>query len=256
MPTQAIYTISDMRNLAEDVISMTFIAPEIARSAAAGQFIHIKCGHSRPLRRPISISDVSGDKLTVIFEVRGAGTRWLASRDIGRKVDILGPLGHGFGDTFSGGIIVVGGGIGAAPMLFAAKAAKRKAHSVTAVLGFRSQANVILTDEFDAVCDGLVTTTDDGTAGLRGNVSAPLEELLNTKKYGAVLACGPKPMLRAVAEMCAIHKIHCEISLEERMGCGVGACLVCACLMHNGERMSRVCKDGPVFDAKEVVWNG
>jgi len=258
MPTQAIFTISDMRYLAEDVISMTFLAPEIARAAQPGQFINIKCGHSRALRRPISISNVDGDKLTVVFEVRGAGTRWLASRSIGRKVDLLGPLGHGFADaiaTAESGIIIVGGGIGAAPMYCVAKTAKKRGR-VASVLGFRSKSNVILTEQFDEISDVLVTTTDDGTAGLRGNVSAPLEELIRSGSYGLVLACGPKPMLKAVAELCAEHKIRCEVSLEERMGCGVGACVVCACLTHGGEKMSRVCKDGPVFDAKEVVWNG
>ena len=256
MPTQAIFTTTDVRTLGDNVVSMTILAPEIAREAEPGQFVHIKCGHSRALRRPISISDVRGDELTIVFEVRGAGTRWLAGRGPGRRVDVLGPLGRGFSNTFEGGVIVVGGGIGAAPMLMVARAAKAEGRNVTAVLGFRSRANVILTEQYDEICDGLVTTTDDGSAGLRGNVAAPLDELVRTGNYGAVLACGPRPMLRAVAELCAIHKIRCEVSLEERMGCGVGACLVCACMTHGGEKMSRVCKDGPVFDAREVVWNG
>ena len=257
MAVQDIFVVCDMRHLTDTVISMTFDAPAIARVAEAGQFVHIKCGHSRQLRRPISISSVDGDKLTIVFEVRGAGTRWLASRNIGRRVDILGPLGRGFSEIDrAGGVIIVGGGIGAAPMLNASKFAKIPGRKVAAVLGFRSQENVILTDEFDAVCDGLVTMTDDGSAGLRGNVSDPLEALLQTGDYSTVLACGPRPMLSAVAKICAAHNTYCEVSLEERMGCGVGACVVCACLTHGGEKMSRVCKDGPVFNASEVVWNG
>jgi dihydroorotate dehydrogenase electron transfer subunit len=250
----SVFTISDVRRLTKSVFSITFDAPELASRAAPGQFVHIKCGHSRPLRRPFGISDVCGGQLTAVFEVRGEGTKWLAASAPGRRVDINGPLGHGFSET-SGKILVVGGGLGAAPLLFAARRA-RESGGVTAVLGFRGVSNAILTDKFESVCDGVFVTTEDGSSGLRGTVALPLEELLRTGNYSAVLSCGPRAMLKSVAELCERSGARCEAALEERMGCGVGACLVCVCKTKKDgiETMSRVCRDGPVFDAREVVW--
>lgn len=252
--TQSIYTVSDLKPVASDVFLITFHAPEIAEAAKPGQFVHIKCGHSRPLRRPFGIADVSGDKLTVIFEVRGEGTRWLASRHVGRRVDIFGPLGNGFSRN-DGNILLVGGGLGASPLLYTARTAKG---SSKAVLGFGSRARVILQDEFEEACGIVFVTTDDGSYGLRGTVVKPVRDLLRNESFDAVLACGPVPMLKAVSEVAEHYEIPCEVSLEERMGCGIGACVVCACktVKDGEERMSRVCRDGPVFDSREVMWNG
>ncbi len=249
--TQSIYSVSDLRLIAPDVFLISFYAPEIAAGAKPGQFVHIKCGHSRPLRRPFGIADVDGEKLSVIFEVRGEGTKWLASRHVGRRVDLFGPLGNGFSRA-SGNILLVGGGIGVSPLLYAAGSFE----GAKAVLGFKSRANVILQDEFESRCDIVFVATDDGSYGLRGTVVKPVRDILKNERFDAVLACGPMPMLRAVSEVAEHYGIPCEVSLEERMGCGVGACLVCACKTTDGEheKMSRVCRDGPVFDSREVVW--
>jgi len=151
-------------------------------------------------------------------------------------------------------------------MLFVAQSAKS---SVTAVLGFREAKRVILTDEFKKVCDEVYITTDDGSVGIHGFVTEPLEELLKTRKYSAVMTCGQIIMQKAVAELCDKYNIPLQVSLEERMGCGVGACLVCACAIRSdknidvdktagvtsdGVEMKRACIDGPVFNAKDVVW--
>ena len=138
-------------------------------------------------------------------------------------------------------------------MLFAAMSAKGP---VTAILGFRSAGNVLLEKEFEEACEEVILTTDDGSRGEHGTVAAPLEGLLKKGGYEAVAACGPRPMLSSVAAICAQYEVPCQASLEERMGCGVGACAVCACAteLDGVEHMSRVCRDGPVFDAKEVVW--
>lgn len=250
--TQSIYTVSDLRPMAPDVFLITFKAPEIAAVAKPGQFVHIKCGHSRPLRRPFGVADVSGDELSVIFEVRGEGTKWLASRHVGRRVDLFGPLGNGF-SNITGNVLLVGGGVGITPLLYLARSIKG---STTAVLGFKSRINVMLQDEFEESCGIVFVTTDDGSYGLRGTVIKPVKDILRSEKFDAVLACGPRPMLKAVSEVAEHYGVHCEVSLEERMGCGVGACLVCACKTTDGEieKMSRVCKDGPVFNSKEVVW--
>ena len=252
MPDIFFCEITDNSLLTDNVYSITVSGNKLANESKPGQFMHIKCGHSRILRRPISICDIESDKITFVFEVKGEGTKWLAGRKTNQKLDILGPLGNGF--TFNEEkLLIVGGGLGTPPMLFAAKAAKQKP---TAILGFRDKSRVILTDEFKAVCDEVFVTTDDGSAGIHGAVTKHLEKLLKTGEYCAVMSCGQLLMQKAVADMCAAYNIPCQVSLEERMGCGVGACLVCACAVNgeNGKEMSRACVDGPVYDSHKVVW--
>ncbi|MDD3164720.1 MAG: dihydroorotate dehydrogenase electron transfer subunit [Oscillospiraceae bacterium] len=223
----------------------------LAACAAQGQFLHIQCG-DQTLRRPISICDVAGDSLTVVFEVKGAGTEWLAAQQVGAVVNVLGPLGHGF-PLVCGRILVCGGGIGVPPMLLTAKGAE----AADAVLGFRTASREMLTDRFRAVCTDVVVMSDDGTCGKQGFVADGAAELLKKHTYAAVMACGPKIMLKTVAQAAKKAGVPCYVSMEERMGCGIGACLVCACkTTKNGEEGYRhVCKDGPVFAAEEVCWD-
>jgi len=233
-------------------IAVTVLCADLASAARPGQFLHVKCGDGLLLRRPFGVCSVSGGALSFVFEVKGKGTGWLSRLKPGDVLDILGPLGNGF--CFPDGkIIVVGGGLGSPPMLFVAESAKRGA---TAVLGFRDKGRVMLVNEFEAVCDAVYLTTDDGSMGICGQVTAPLEGLLKKGGYEAVMACGQLAMQNAVAKLCERYGVPCQVSLEERMGCGVGACLVCACAIREGgnEHMKRVCKDGPVFDAKDVVF--
>lgn len=221
-----------------------------------GQFLQVKCGHSRLLRRPISICDWQegehGNRLRIVFEVRGEGTEWLSRRKEGAMLDVLGPLGHGFEMDPNGRYLLVGGGIGVPPMLSCARSAWG---NCTAVLGFRDAAHAMLLDEFRQACTDVVVTTDDGSLGRHGFVDAAVADLLERgNSFTAILACGPKPMLKSVARVADQYGVPCQVSMEERMGCGVGACLVCACDMADGTR-KHVCKDGPVFDAREVDWN-
>ena len=252
MPIQQICSVIKAEHLNADAISLTLEAGELARQAQVGQFVHIKCGHSRLLRRPISICDAEGDLLRVVFEVRGEGTEWLSHRAGGDKLDVLGPLGHGFHLENGGRYLVVGGGIGVPPMLYTARTAGA---STVACLGFRSREKAMLLPDFEAVCDQVAVTSDDGTLGAHGFVDALVRnELEKDKSFTAVLACGPKLMLRSVAKAAAEANVNCQVSMEERMGCGVGACLVCACKTADGH-YKHACKDGPVFDAKEVDWS-
>lgn len=221
-----------------------------------GQFIHIKCGEGLLLRRPISVCTCTQgdpeDTVTIVFEVRGEGTDWLAQREVGEYLDVLGLAGNGFPMKEDGRYLLVGGGIGVPPMLGCALYSCRRS---TAVLGFRSKDKVILLDRFEQECAKVMTATDDGSLGHHGFVDALVrQELKQDSAYDAVLACGPKPMLRSVAKAAEEYHVPCLVSMEERMGCGVGACLVCACDMADGSR-KHVCKDGPVFDAREVDWN-
>ena len=252
MPEINNYEVFENTRLTDTVFSLTVKCEEMAGKACVGQFLHVKCGSERLLRRPVSICSVKDGLLRMVFEVKGDGTRWLSERRRGDSLDIIGPLGNGFSFP-EGEIAVVGGGIGVPPMLFAAKSAKGQ---VTAILGFRDSSRIILTDEFEPLCADVIITTDDGSFGYHGAVTAPLTDLIETGDIGAVLACGPRAMLSAVAELCSQNGVPCQVSLEERMGCGVGACMVCSCatIIDGKEHMSRVCKDGPVFDAGMVAW--
>jgi dihydroorotate dehydrogenase electron transfer subunit len=185
--------------------------------------------------------------------VRGEGTRWLADRKMGDVLDVLGPLGRGF-DVSGDRILVAGGGIGVPPLLFAAKRAKE----THAVLGFRTARAVIMPGDFNECCSAVQITTDDGSIGRPGFVDGTVRAKLEAVSFDRVLACGPKPMLKAVARVCSEMGVPLQVSLEERMACGVGACLGCACKTKGAdgyEHYRHVCSDGPVFNAEEVVWD-
>lgn len=257
--------IVEKRQLTPDTVSMTLAVGDMVSSAITntgrpihpGQFVHIKCGEGLLLRRPISIQSWLGTRMggtiTVVFEAKGEGTRWLAQRQVGDTLDVLGPLGNGFRTT-PGPYLLVGGGIGVPPLY---ACACYTGCSSTAVLGFRSKDRAILLDEFDSACIDVQIATDDGSLGYHGFVDALVRQELakeQARPYLGVLACGPKPMLKNVANVAAEFNVPCQVSMEERMGCGVGACLVCAVAMRDGT-VKHVCKDGPVFDAEEVDWD-
>lgn len=243
------------QQLSDTTYAIAIKADEIAKDARPGQFLHILCGEAELLRRPISICDASEGIIRIVFDVVGKGTGWLSQKKSG-TLDIIGPLGRGY-DLGRGSVLLVGGGIGTPPLLYAAK---ESLGAATAVLGFRSEKHVILERQFRELCKKVYVTTDDGSYGEKGFVTAPLERLLGTGEYETVLACGPRPMLKSVAGLCAEFNVRCQVSLEERMGCGVGACLVCACKVKGEDgkgvgRFAHVCKDGPIFEASEVIWD-
>lgn len=249
---QGVFPIISAQQLNATVYSMWIACPQLAAQAKVGQFVHILCGE-KTLRRPISICEISKENgaLRIVFEIRGEGTEWLAGRKAGDELDILGPLGNGFTLCDCEKAIFVGGGIGVPPLLEGCKAYGVKA---TAILGFRNKDAVILERDFTDVCDNVYVTTDDGSYGTKGFVTDVLKDCI--EQGAAVFACGPKPMLKGVAMLAKEAGAECQVSLEERMGCGIGACLVCACKTKekDGEHMRHVCKNGPVFPAEEVVW--
>lgn len=251
------YPIIEKKTLARDIFSMTVYAPEAAKAAHSGQFVNISApGYT--LRRPISICEFSRSKGTMrfIFEVRGKGTEEISRLNVGDNLDVLGPLGNGFNIPDSAKrVVLVGGGIGVPPML---SLAKKLGERSTAILGFRDYSRIILADEFEKYGANTAICTDDGSVGFNGMVTKPLENIIRNIGADLVCACGPMPMLKAVAGLCGDNRVPCRISMEQRMGCGVGACVVCSCLtVRNGqEYYARVCKDGPVFDAKEVKFDG
>ncbi len=217
--------------------------------------MHIRVpGHI--LRRPISIASYDAEKGTIriIYEIRGEGTQILAGLKAGDMIDILGPLGNGYTlPEPEHTCVVVGGGIGVPPLLAIAERFGAKA---TAILGFRSAQAAILEEDFQQSGANTILCTDDGTLGRKGFVTAALEELLASDRPDCIFACGPMIMLKKVSEIATAHSIPCQVSLEERMACGVGACLGCACKIRRGgeEVYLHVCKDGPVFSGEEVVF--
>ncbi len=251
--TQGSYPIINKRVLAADIFDITVSAPEIAAEAVAGQFANLKA-EGFFLRRPVCICecDKSAGTLRFVFEVRGNGTKKLSELAEGMSLDIIAPLGNGFTILPQGEAILIGGGIGAPAVLQAALDYKGRARTI---LGFRNRASVILEEDFSQTGHMPVVCTDDGSYGKAGFVTDALKEQLALRRPQLIAACGPEAMLRAVIAIAKEENIPCEVSLEQRMACGVGACLVCACrtVKSGEEHLLHVCKDGPVFSAEEVV---
>lgn len=226
-----------------------------ASAVKPGQFANIKC-NGFTLRRPISICEIDRKKgrLRFVFEIRGAGTEFLAGFLEGGSIDILAPLGNGFnlGDT-NRRAVFVGGGTGVPPLLEAAKPFRGNAD---VILGFRSYDRIILEEDFKRNGNNVTVITDDGSQGVKGSIAAPLVHRLETCDCDVIFACGPRQMLTAVAHEAQKRQIPCFVSMEERMACGVGACLSCACKVNfeGKEQYHHVCKNGPVFDAKRIIW--
>ncbi len=258
-PKQLQDRVVSIEELSEDIYKMTVVSEYVAQNAVAGQFVNIKCcdGTQALLRRPISICSVDREngRYDLLFQKKGGGTGLLALKKPGDRLDVLGPLGNGF-DLDSGfkRIAVIGGGIGIFPLLFVLR--ESRAVEKKAYLGFRTKKLVVLEKEFGQ-SGALEIATDDGSYGTHGFVTDLLKKELLMKQLDMIYACGPMPMLKKVAETANSNGVRCQVSLEQRMGCGFGACLVCACKTHgeNGDwQYSHVCKDGPIFDSKTVLF--
>ncbi|MBQ8780532.1 MAG: dihydroorotate dehydrogenase electron transfer subunit [Oscillospiraceae bacterium] len=254
--TQGKYPVIAKTAIAKEIYDMTILCPDVAAIAQAGQFINIKA-EGFMLRRPISIAGIDKVKgtLRIIFEVRGNGTKELSQIPEGGMIDIIAPLGgKGFDLAAGEKAVIVGGGIGNPPMLPIAQHFGKKARVIS---GFRNASAVILQQDFASAGAEVILCTDDGSAGRKGFVTEALKEAVAAEKPDVIYACGPNVMLRRIVEIAKENGIKCQVSLEERMGCGIGACLVCACrTIRDGEEYySHVCKDGPVFNAEEVIFD-
>lgn len=237
--------------LGEGITQIWLSCKEVASEAVAGQFINIYCNdNTRILPRPISICEIDKEegKLRIVFRVVGSGTDEFSKLKEGDSIDIMGPLGNGF-TLKDEPAIIMGGGIGIPPML---EVAKQLTCEKTIVLGYRD--SLFLKDEFEKY-GKVVVSTEDGSFGTKGNVIDAIKE--NDVKGKVIYACGPKPMLKGIKAYALENNIEAQISMEERMACGIGACLACVCKSsqvdaHSNVNNKRVCKDGPVFYAQEV----
>ncbi len=244
-----LFKLISKEKIATDTFDFILKNENLSSLSKAGQFAHVAVP-GKTLRRPISICDVTKDTIRLVFQIKGEGTKILSDTKVGDFLDILTPLGKGFNIEKGKKYAFVGGGIGVPPMVYSAK----QVENSVAIIGFRSKEYVILEEDLKQANCNVLVTTDDGTYGKHGFVTDVLKDVIND--VDEVCACGPTPMLKAVATVCKENNTPCQVSLEERMGCGVGACLVCACKVNkNGnDDFLHVCKDGPVFNAEEVVW--
>ncbi|HLG52160.1 MAG TPA: dihydroorotate dehydrogenase electron transfer subunit [Chloroflexota bacterium] len=259
---QALATVIDNRMIARGMHLLRLEEPDQARTVQPGQFMHLRVGEATfdpLLRRPLSVlrtgvspvNDLPAGQYDLLFDVVGRGTRLLAQLRPGDLVDVLGPLGRPF--QISPGVrrlLLVGGGIGVVPLVALAEEAVRRRIAVTFLAGFRTAAKAypaaLLPREVE-----YIISTDDGSAGHRGYVTSLLPDFLQWADL--VCACGPSPMLEALARLERPSGLPVQIAMEEHMGCAMGVCLGCVVPTRHGPR--RVCRDGPVFDLEEMDWS-
>lgn len=237
-------TVVTRRQIAKEATELICRLPD-ATVIEPGRFMHLRVGPL--LRRPISIANVEGDLITFLFKEIGQGTKELAQLRPGDQIDALGPLGNGFPVQHvapDARIVLVGGGIGVPPLYYTMRKLVERGISCEAILGFDTADSVFYEDEFRALGPTTVTTVD-GTAGVQGFVTAALEP----NRFDTLFACGPEPMLRSIQHVPITHKF---LSVENRMGCGIGACFACVCPTPDGHYV-KTCSDGPVFRAEEVI---
>jgi len=237
----------------------SFSAPSIAKEASPGQFVTIRVSNGREalLRRPLSIHRANALKIEFMYEVVGKGTEILSQKKTGEYLDVIGPLGNGFDYrlpiTDYRLPILVAGGMGVAPLVFLAE--KLRGIKNIALIGAKTKNQILCEKEFKDLGCEVKISTDDGSRGFKGRATDLLQDLLRAMSQeprAAIYACGPRPMLKEVSSISKRHNIPAQLSLEEHMACGIGACLGCAVETRDGYK--RVCKDGPVFTADEIIW--
>jgi len=236
---------------------------DLLRTSQPGQFVHVKINQTGDplLRRPFSIHriDLAQGTISLLYAVVGKGTTIMALDLPGKKVGILGPLGTGFSlpDTKPHHVVLIGGGLGAAPLLFTAERLVEKDIQTTVILGYADKHRAMLEGDFKRLGVKTYISTEDGSVGNKGYPTEVLEEMISSEKIDAVLTCGPEIMMHKVAIICEYAGVNAWVSLEEKMACGVGACLGCVVRIRDeaGSHYEKACKEGPVFKASEVIFH-
>ncbi len=242
---QSLFTITENTCLAKNIWRMR-LRGDTSAITAPGQFVNLKLD-GLYLRRPISVNDVEGDILTLIYKPLGEGTRQMTGYAPGKTVDVLTGLGNGFDPALSGDCpLLVGGGVGIPPLYLLCRRLVAKGASPTVVLGFNTAEEAYYIDQFRALGAEVIVLTADGSLGRKGLVTDGVKLVSN---YTFLYTCGPEAMLKAVYAVCNTSG---QFSFEERMGCGFGACMGCSCKTKYGNK--RICKDGPVLMKEEIIW--
>ena len=241
---QGIFEIIENIALTEAVYKMQ-LRGDTSAITASGQFVNIQLD-GLFLRRPISVCDLSGDVLTIVYKAVGKGTEQMSRMNPGEKLDVLTGLGNGYDLSVSGDKpVLLGGGVGVPPMYLLAKQLIGEGKQVSVILGFNTKEEVFYEEEFKALGAKVTVTTVDGSYGMKGFVTDALQEMDYTYFY----TCGPEPMLKAVYKASVTSG---QMSFEKRMGCGFGACMGCSCKTLTGYK--RICKEGPVMRKEEILW--
>ena len=241
---QGIFTVTENRKIVPSVYEMTLSGDTLAITAP-GQFVNIQLDGFF-LRRPISVCDCEDGTLRLIYKVVGKGTEAMSGLASGTGLDILTRLDNGYNTEVSGEKpLLLGGGVGVPPMYMLCKKLLAEGKDVTVILGFNTESEVFYEEEFKALGAKVLVTTADGSKGIKGFVT----DAMNEVDYSYFYTCGPEPMLKAVYNKSTTSG---QLSFEERMGCGFGACMGCSCKTKYGNK--RICKDGPVLVKEEIIW--
>ncbi len=241
---QSIFTIISNEALTDSVYRMV-LSGDTSAITAPGQFVNIRLS-GKFLRRPISVCDCDEKCLTIVYKAVGHGTEQMSEMAPSEKLDILTGLGNGYDLEKSGEQpLLLGGGVGVPPMYKLAKTLLAQGKKVTVILGFNTRSEIFYEEEFQKLGCDVIVTTADGSYGVKGFVTTPMEDL----SYSYFYTCSPEPMLKAVHKA---SKTSGQMSFEERMGCGFGACMGCSCKTLTGYK--RICKEGPVMEKEEILW--
>ena len=233
--------------VAENIFRLEILSQELSEISKAGQFLQVKLSDEFTLRRPLGIASTKNGIVKIFYRLVGRGTKFLSTKKSGEHLNILGALGNGFNTNVAGKILLVGGGMGMAPLLSVAE----KIPAADILIGGKTATEInFWIKEFQNEVTKIYITTDDGSRGSKGFVTTLLPEVLEFDNYAAIYTCGPEIMMRGVSQIAAENNLPCYVSFERRMACGLGACLSCSIDTSNGRK--KVCKDGPVFDAQEV----
>jgi len=246
-----------------EIIPLHFVmglySPEIAREANPGQFLHIRIEDKNDplLRRPFSIHRIEDERVEILYKVVGEGTKILSQKRPSQKIDLLGPLGRGF--KINSGVervVLVAGGVGGAPLYFlVSRLIAAQVPELSVFIGAENKERLLYEEQFRDLAVDVQIATEDGSKGFKGLISDLFASSISAESHTSstvVCACGPLPMMREIASISKGHGITCYVSLEQRMGCGIGACL--GCVIRGEKGYVRVCKDGPVFDAQDIDW--
>ena len=242
--------------LAEGVGLIVLHAPYVAEHVRPGQFVHLRIAEGTDflLRRPFSVHRRGGGHVELLYQVLGAGTRELSLKKPGDPMDVVGPLGHGWTlPEDARHALLVAGGLGSAPLGMLAEDLAARGVAVVVAQGAPTAERLVGRGVFEAVARRIAYSTDDGSQGHHGFVTALSEEFLAAEQFDAVYVCGPEAMQRIVAAQAEARGVYCEVSLERLMACGVGACLSCVVSTVHG--LQRACVNGPVFEAADVLWD-
>lgn len=236
---------------------MTISSPQIAQSLLPGQFVHTRIPgmEAHILRRPFSVyaTDISAGTMDILYQDLGFGSHHMSTLQPGIQLDNIGPIGAAWNTPETAQrVLFVGGGVGAAPLFMQVEEVLKRGIEAWVVLGGQTKDHLVTYDRFASTKATMVAATDDGSFGEPGFCTIPTKRLLDQGGFDQVMCCGPEPLMQAVSKLAADAHVPCQVSLERRMACGVGACLSCVVETPHGKK--RACVDGPIFDAEEVIW--